>query len=216
MEGKERMTSAEDKTEIPIAQTIAAYDEQAPELAARYAKTDMERFFRWHAEFLPEPPGPVLDIGAGSGVLADAFAKRGYEVAATEPSSGMAKESLRLFPSNGVLFFGEALPSLSILKATTGPYKVVVCDAVWMHVPPSDRPEAWESLAELTDDGGILTMAVRYGPHPPGRPMHEVDIEAFVAEATANGFTEIKRSTPKPMDDQDDGSGFVRVCFRKG
>ena len=215
MEGEELMSSGETTTEIPVAQTIAAYDDQAAELAARYAKTDTERFFRWHAEFLPKPPASVLDIGAGSGVLADAFAKRGYEVAATEPSSGMAKESLRLFPSNGVLYFGEALPSLSILKATTGPYEVVVCDAVWMHVPPSDRPEAWDSLAELTKDGGILTMAVRYGPHPPGRPMHDVDIETFVAEAAENGFTEIKRSTPKPMADQSDGSGFVRICFRR-
>lgn len=209
------MTSVADTPEIPIKQTISAYDAHAPELAARYAKTDMERFFRWHAEIFPAPPGPVLDIGAGSGVLADAFAKRGYEVAATEPSSGMAKESLKLFPANGVLYFGEALPSLSILKATTGPYQIVVCDAVWMHVPPSDRPEAWESLAELTESGGILTMAIRYGPSPPDRPMHEIDIEGFVAEATAQGFTEIKRSTPKPMDDQDDGSGFVRVCFRR-
>lgn len=210
------MSADEPTQEIPVAQTIAAYDDQAAELAERYAKTDTERFFRWHADLLPEPPAPVLDIGAGSGVLADAFAKRGYEVAATEPSSGMAKESLRLFPSNGVLYFGEALPSLSLLKATTGPYDVVVCDAVWMHVPPIDRPEAWDSLAELTKDGGLLTMAVRYGPHPPGRPMHDVDLDDFVAEAAANGFAEVKRSTPKPMPDQSDGSGFVRICFRKG
>lgn len=200
--------------EIPVAETLAAYTAQAPELAARYAKIDPERFFLWHEGLLPDPPATVLDIGAGSGVLADAFARRGYDVTATEPSPGMAKESLKLFPANGVLYFEEALPDLPLLRATTGPYQVIVCDAVWMHVPPSDRPEAWETLAELSEPGGLLTMLVRYGPSPPGRPMHAVDIDAMVEEAAAHGFRPLKRSDPKPGE-RGDGSGFVRICLRK-
>lgn len=200
--------------EIPVSATLAAYTERAEELAARYAKTDTERFFRWHEEVLPEPPSSVLDVGAGSGVLADAFAKRGYDVTATEPSPGMAKQSLKLFPKNGVLYFEEALPELTLIRATTGPYEVVVCDAVWMHIPPSARDQAWESLAELTDTGGILTMAVRYGPQPEGRPMHDVDIDAMIEEAAGHGLTLIKRSQPR-LQEIGDGSGFVRVCFRK-
>jgi SAM-dependent methyltransferase len=202
------------EAEIPIAQTLAVYTQQAKELAGRYSKLDTERFFRWHAEFLPEPPSSVLDIGAGSGLLADAFAKRGYDVTATEPSPGMAKESLRLFPSNGVLYFEEALPELTMIRATTGPYAVVVCDAVWMHIPPSARPEAWDSLAEVTETGGILTMAVRHGPAPKDRPMHSVDMDVMIEEAKTVGFTLIKRSEFR-LQETNDGSGFIRVCFRK-
>ena len=203
--------------EIPISDTLAAYTRDATTLAERYAAVDRDPFFAWHDELMPPPPGPVLDIGAGSGVLADAFAKRGYETVATEPSAGMAKESLRLFPNNGVLFFEEALPDLPLLRATTGPYTMVVVDAVWMHIPPSQQDEAWASLEELVAAGGLLSMLIRFGPAPAERPMHVVDMDVLIVQAADHGFSVAKLSDHRPnQTGPDDGSTFRRICFRKG
>jgi len=202
------------ENEVPIAETLAVYDAHAERLAARYVKNDPERFFLWHRDLLPEPPGPVLDIGAGTGILADAFARRGYRTVATEPSSGMAEQAQKLFPNPDVRFFDAALPDLTAIRETEGPFQVIVMDGVWMHIPPSIRPACWRSLAEIAGPGAILSMAVRYGPSPPERRMHVIDLDAMVSEAAAHGFDLAKRSEPRPTD-LNDGSGFVRVCFRK-
>ena len=60
-----------------VDEAIAAYDRLAGELAPRYAAGGAERFIQRHADLLPPPPGPVLDVGAGSGVHAGRVAARG-------------------------------------------------------------------------------------------------------------------------------------------
>ncbi len=45
--------------------------------------------------FIPETPGLVLDVRAGSGRDADWFASRGWQVVAAEPAAALRSEAAR-------------------------------------------------------------------------------------------------------------------------
>lgn len=193
---------------------IAAYDRLSTELAPRYAASGGERFVARHADLLPPTPGPILDVGAGSGAHADAFAARGYRVVAVEPSAGMRAEAARLFPDSPVEWVDDRLPALSVVRRTGERFAFILVNAVWMHVPPADRPTACAALAALAAPDAVLSMALRQGPSPADRPMHDCDPDSVAAELTVHGFREIQRST-HDGGAAGPGATFVRLTFRR-
>lgn len=197
-----------------VEEAIAAYDRLAGELAPRYAAGGADRFIKRHAELLPPPPGPMLDIGAGSGVHAAGLAARGYRVVAVEPSAGMRAEAARLFPDAAVEWLDDRLPGLEALRARGERFAFILVNAVWMHVPPADRDTACAALAELALPGAVLSMALRQGPAPADRPMHDCDPDLVAAELARHGFAEVGRSL------HDGGAAgpaasFVRLTMRR-
>jgi len=197
-----------------IGDAIAAYDTLAAELAPRYAAGGAERFIRRHRDLLPPVPGPVLDVGAGSGVHAHGLAAQGYRVVAVEPSAGMRAEAARLFAQGGVAWVDDRLPDLAVVRASGEKFAFILVNAVWMHVPPADRDRAFAALADLAAAGCVLSMALRQGPAPADRPMHDCDPDQVAAQAAAHGFAEVQRS------EHDGGAAgpgarFVRMNFRR-
>lgn len=90
----------------------ALYD--APKVAELYARhrgnTD-ELFIDEVVSLLGQSPGPVVDIGAGSGTPAAALAHRGLDVVCVEPSSAMILQGRLRYPNlRYVQAVGEALP----------------------------------------------------------------------------------------------------------
>lgn len=197
-----------------IDSAIAAYDRLASTLAPCYAKGDSaERLLAYHADLLPPQPAAVLDIGAGSGVHAAAFAACGYRVVAVEPSAGMRHQAAHLFPDAEIEWVDDKLPDLPILRARDQRFRFLLVNAVWMHIPPGLRDQAMATLAALCEPEAVLSMALRIGPAPPERPMHPVDPDTVVADAARHGFHEIRRSEhPGPPDAP--GVHFVRLCLR--
>ncbi|NQW08661.1 MAG: class I SAM-dependent methyltransferase [Alphaproteobacteria bacterium] len=197
-----------------IESAIAAYDQLADTLAPCYAQgSSGERLLAYHADLLPSPPAAVLDVGAGSGVHAVAFAARGYRVVAVEPSAGMRAQAAQLFPDADIAWVDDRLPDLRVVRERGGRFAVLLVNAVWMHVPPDLRDRAMAGLAALAEPAALLSVALRIGPAPPHRPMHPVDPDTVVAEAAAHGFREIRRSEhPGPPDAP--GVHFVRLCLR--
>lgn len=193
---------------------IAAYDRTAAELAPRYAALGSERFLRRHADLLPPPPGPVLDIGAGSGVHAAGFAGRGYRVVAVEPSAGMRAEAARLFPDAAIEWIDDRLPDLAAVRLRHESFGFILINAVWMHVPPADRDRAAAAVAALAAPGAALSMALRHGPSPADRPMHDCDPDQVSAGLARHGFTEIARSI-HDAELATPGVTFVRLNFRR-
>lgn len=177
-----------------VDEAIAAYDRLSMELAPRYAAGGADRFLKRHADLLPPPPGPVLDVGAGSGVHAAGFAERGYRVVAVEPSAGMRAEAARLCPDPRVEWVDDRLPGLSVLRGRGERFAFVLVNAVWMHVPPAERDAACAALAELAAPGAVVSLALRQGPSPADRPMHDCDPDVVAAEFARHGFEEIGRS----------------------
>src|SRR6478672_8863912 len=81
-----------------MAQSTGWYDTHAPDLVRRYGGVNPAALHNWLKGLLPDAPGTVLDIGAGSGRDAAWFSAQGYDVIAVEPSSGMRCEGQRVHP----------------------------------------------------------------------------------------------------------------------
>lgn len=197
-----------------VEEAIAAYDRLSGELAPRYAAGGADRFIERHAELLPPVPGPILDIGAGSGVHAAGLAARGYRVVAVEPSAGMRAEAARLFPHTAVEWVDDRLPGLETVRARGERFAFILVNAVWMHVPPADRDGACVALAELAAPGAVLSMALRQGPSPADRPMHDCDPDQVAAELARHGFAEVGRSV-HDGGAAGPGASFVRLNLRR-
>lgn len=91
---------------MPTNPTICWYDQNAALQAERYESVDSADVFEWSSGILPDPPGLVIDLGAGSGRDAAWFAARGFQVVAAEPAARMRAEKASAgtagFPSNGL------------------------------------------------------------------------------------------------------------------
>lgn len=99
-------------------------------------------------------PGPTLDLGCGTGLLAERVAAAGYDVTAADPFRGMLAELHRRRPGfPAVQAAGEALPFAD------GAFALVYCVAVMHHVaePLAVRQTLLE-MARVTRPGGCILV----------------------------------------------------------
>jgi SAM-dependent methyltransferase len=131
----------------PIAQisVVSWYDANAHSLAAPYEAVPPLLSRDWLADLLPPAPALLVDVGAGTGRDAAAFADAGCKVIAIEPSSGMRAEAARLHPSPRIRWVTDTLPALLGTERLGIAADALLLSAVWQHVPPADRPRASES-----------------------------------------------------------------------
>src|SRR3954453_23353494 len=114
-----------------MAPSTGWYDAHAADLIRRYEGINPAALHSWLKGLLPEVPGTVLDIGAGSGRDAAWFSAQGYDVIAVEPSSGMRLEGQRLHPEPRIHWIDDQLPDLSILGSMAIGFDPVMLSAVW-------------------------------------------------------------------------------------
>src|SRR6516225_9694738 len=119
----------------------------------------------------------LLDIGAGTGRDAAWFARQGQDVIAVEPSNSMRAEGQRLHADPRVRWMDDQLPELSVLGRLGISFDLVMLNAVWQHVAPSDRERAFRKMARFVKSGGLLTITLRLGPAPADRGMHSVSLD---------------------------------------
>ena len=72
---------------------IGFYHRHASELARRYDAMAFEAIHKAILPWLPQDPGLVLDVGAGSGRDAAWFAAQGHEVFAVEPARDLRDQA---------------------------------------------------------------------------------------------------------------------------
>jgi protein-L-isoaspartate O-methyltransferase len=82
-----------------MSDAAAVYSRQATELAGLYESLGFEQAQAALLDLIPDRPGLVLDVGAGSGRDAAWFADRGWDVVAVEPAEGMRHEAQRRHPN---------------------------------------------------------------------------------------------------------------------
>jgi SAM-dependent methyltransferase len=160
--------------------TVWRYNQGFSEFSAAFEALGFAEIHRGAIPFLPERPGLILDVGAGSGRDAAWFAARGWDVVAVEPATSLRAEAARLHPSPGIRWIDDRLPSLSAVHRLGLCFDIIWLSGIWMHVTPEDRPRAMRKLATLLRPGGRLVMTLRHGPSPEDRPMwpvsdHEVE-----------------------------------------
>ncbi|MFC0406988.1 class I SAM-dependent methyltransferase [Roseomonas elaeocarpi] len=175
---------------------VSWYDSHASGLAAVYEAVPPTVSRDWLTDLLPRPPALVIDVGAGTGRDAGAFAEAGYEVIAIEPSSGMRTEAVQRHPSPRIRWLADSLPSLATASRAGVAADVVSLSAVWQHVAPADRPRAFCKLVALLRSGGLLVMTLRHGPDD-GRGGHPVSLVEVETLARAHGM-EVVRAVASP------------------
>jgi hypothetical protein len=87
--------------------------------------------------------------------------------------------------SNG---YPEQLPELSAVGRLGIRFDLVVLNAVWQHVAPSDRERAFRKLTQLVKSGGLLTITLRPGPASADRGVHPVSRDEVERLARNHGF----------------------------
>ncbi len=168
---------------------VKFYDVRAAELGALYEQVDPEALHKDFLSLLPEGNDRLaLDVGAGSGRDAAWLAACGFEVVAVEPATAMRNAARVRHGSPRIRWLDDRLPELAATHRLGLSFDVVLLSAVWMHVPPGDRPRAFRKLATLVKPGGLLLMSLRDGPDDPDRPMWPAPVGEVEALARAHGL----------------------------
>jgi SAM-dependent methyltransferase len=189
-----------------VQNTVQWYDEHAAELAPRYEGMHPDVVHEWIIPLLPEAPGLVIDIGAGTGRDAAWFVSKGFEVVAVEPSFGMRAEAERLHPDPKIKWMADRLPSLSMTLRLGIAADVVFLGAVWMHLPADDRPRAFRKLVSLTKSGGLIAISIRNGPPDNVRGFHAASVDEVERLARGHGLAVMHVSHAKDLSRRDDVS----------
>jgi len=154
---------------------VSWYDANASRLAATYEAVPPTPTREWLADLLPAPPALVVDVGAGTGRDAGAFAAAGYDVVAVEPSPGMRAEAERRHASSRIRWLPDSLPGLDTASRLGLAADVVSLSAVWQHVaplrPPARVPQARGPAAVGRPARADAPARPRRRPRrPPGQP----------------------------------------------
>jgi 2-polyprenyl-3-methyl-5-hydroxy-6-metoxy-1,4-benzoquinol methylase len=184
-----------------MAETIAAYDLQAPKLAAAYAAYRPKGLTPWWSKGLPTTPTHVIDVGAGVGLDATWLAARGHSVVAVEPAQGMRRVGEEATRGQDVEWIADALPDLNEFAGADGTFDFALCNAVIQHLPDPHRARALDRLLALLSPHGRCAISLREGPAPEGRPMFKVTEAEILAAAAQRGFVaELSEPAGDPAD----------------
>ena len=166
---------------------VAWYDANAEKVAAQYEAVASEAVHGWLQDLLPQDPGTVLDVGAGSGRDAAWLASMGHEVVAVEPSPSMRTAASSMHPDPGICWMDDRLPALGRVTQSGLSFDLILLSAVWMHVTQTNRPRAFRKLINLLKPGGLLAITLRSGPVEESRGFHPVSAEEVETLARDHG-----------------------------
>ena len=164
------------------------YAENAETLIERYESVSFAEVHAQVLHVLPDKPGRMLDIGAGTGRDAAALAEMGHDVVAIEPTAEFRSRARRLHPSPRIEWRDDSLPGLQTLAGSEGAFDVIFASAVWMHLDEGQRRQAMPKVARLIRPGGLLILSLRHGPIPEGRRMFDVTADETIELARAEGL----------------------------
>ena len=169
----------------------AGYAQEAEDLLQRYEAFSFEEVHEPVMHLLPKTPQRVLELGAGTGRDAAAFAKLGHAVTAVEPTSALRVPAMALHREPGIEWVDDSLPALTTLQERSGAFDLVMLTAVWMHLDAQERAEGMGVLARLAAPGAKIIFLLRHGPVPEGRRMFDVSGEETAALGAPYGLRPI-------------------------
>lgn len=179
-------------TNTPISEAMIARHEQTVDFLTSYTEKNLH----------------ILDVGAGSGALAAAFANRGHQVTVVEPSTKIDAQALSRFGVNVIKDFWPT----GKLKGQK--YDLILCVQVLEHI--GDPCAFMSSLISSLDEEGKIYLEVPSGDwvreHSSLIDIHYPHLNYYSAEVTERIFQNV-RLTPITNRDLLNGrdTGFVLV-----
>ena len=165
------------------------YAAEAERFAAYADSIAFEDVHKHWLHLLPATSCRILDVGAGTGRDAAAFAARGHAVTAVEPTTALREHGRLRHARFDIEWIDDTLPQLRSLEDRSGTFDVVVLTAVWMHLDHEQRNQAMPVLPALAAPGGLIVLSLRHGPVPAGRVMFDVRAPETVALAKRQGLS---------------------------
>ncbi|HKT96339.1 MAG TPA: class I SAM-dependent methyltransferase [Paraburkholderia sp.] len=150
------------------------YAENAQSLIEQWQDISFAQHHEPIMHLVPMPPSCVLDVGAGIGTAAAAFAAMGHTVVAVEPVDALRVAGITRHPSPRIEWLDDSLPDLAILRSRRKEFDFVMLSAVWMHLDEHERRRAIPNVSALLRDSAMMVMSLRHGPVPEGRRMFGV------------------------------------------
>ncbi len=163
-------------------QTVAAYDAEAGEYAARYDAATPGSLHRLLLGFLP-PSGEVLEVGCGSGRDARLLAGSGYRVTATDASAELLKAAVGHTNSGNVFYRQAAFPLEEGHPLLARRFDAVVATAMVMHIPDADLFTFAFQLRSMLKERGRLLLSTSEGHAELETEVRKPDGRLFVERA---------------------------------
>ncbi len=125
------------------------YDQSLPAHVVEHYLVKRLAYIRRHTE-----PGLTLEVGCGTGLLAERVAAAGYDVVALDPSRGMLRQLHRRLPTlPSVVAAGGALPFAE------NSFSLTYCIAVMHHVAePAAVRDTLTEMVRVTRPGGHVLI----------------------------------------------------------
>lgn len=185
------------------------YASEAKDLLRRYETYCFEEVHEPVLHLLPKSPSRVLELGAGTGRDAAAFARQGHAVTAVEPTDALRIPAMSLHPDRAIEWIDDSLPALARLKDRRGAFDLIMLTAVWMHLDERERAEGMVEIARLAAPGAKVFFMLRHGPVPEGRRMFDVSADETAALAALHGFEPIFSLRHASLSKANDKSGVT-------
>lgn len=140
--------------------TLEAYDRMAAAYAEEWEQQpEPDDLYALVDEFFV--PGPVADVGCGSGRDTAWLCAHGFQAQGFDASAGLLAEARRRHPD--LEFTHASLPTLEGVPDEA--FANVLCETVLMHLEPAEIEPAVRRLVELLRPDGTLYVSWRIGEH---------------------------------------------------
>ena len=106
----------------------------------------------------------------------------GYSVVAVEPMAEF------LIAAQSIQWIQDCLPQLAELGTNDERFDLILVEAVWHHLNPSERIQALERLGSLLASEGRLAMSLRNGPAGRGIYVFPTDPQSTIEHAGELGM----------------------------
>jgi len=183
------------------------YAADAAELVPRFEALRSVEVLAPVLDLLPVRACKALDIGAGTGRDAAWLAARGHRVLAVEPVDALRSAGQSLHSE--VEWLADSLPELAKTRARGERFSLILCIAVWQHLPASEHAAAMTAIASLLAPGGRAILSIRHGPGAPGRPCYPADVDGLVGAAHREGLDLVARRAAESIQPQNRAAGVT-------
>lgn len=201
------------KKEIPGTSGYAAV---SLKFTAATLAIDFLALHRDFVPFFPEKPGRVLDVGAGIGRDAAAFARMGHYVLAVEPEEALRAVGKKHFDVPGLEWIDDALPHLELLGKPEEQFNFILASGVWHHLDPGEQYLALQRIAGLLALNGVFALTLRNGPTGAGTYVFPTDGKQTVKDAGDFGLTTLLfLERQKSLMKNKAEVHWTRIVFRK-